>query len=99
MNIDVLKVIVLLIALIYFNRKLKGDVSQASFWMINIGLFLILFAAVLDYCDGLRAFNFVPILGKMDPVHDFLEDQIGDTLGLLFFITGTFRELIKKRGG
>jgi hypothetical protein len=96
MNIDILKLLVVLVAFIYFNLKVKLHINRANFWIMNIGLCLLLFAAVLDFCDGIDSLDNFPILGKEAPWHDILEDQFGDTPGLALFLLGAFREIIQR---
>lgn len=95
MNIDILKLLVVLIAFIYFNLKVETHISKSNFWIMNIGLFLLLFAAILDFSDGFKSLDSVPILGKETPFHDVLEDQVFDTPGLALFLFGVIREMIK----
>ena len=94
---DILKLIVTLSALIYFNFKLRSCVSGKSFWIINIGLSLLLFASVLDFTDGIRSLDSFPVIGGRAPFHDILEDQLGDIPGLALLIFGVFRELKKRQ--
>lgn len=97
MNIDILKLIVVLAALLYFNFKARPHVSSLNYWIMNAGLCLILFASILDFTDGFESLNHIPILGKKAPFHDILEDQFLDTPGLALFLFGAFREMITKK--
>ena len=97
MNLDIFKLIVVLIALLYLNIKIRPNISLPNLVIMNIGLLLLLFASVLDFTDGLRSLDNVPILGGEDPWHDTLEDQFGDIPGLAKFIFGAFREILRKK--
>lgn len=97
MNPDFLKLIVVLAAILYLNFKVSPKISRPNLVLMNIGLSLLLFAALLDFTDGFKSLDYLPILGKKAPFHDFLEDQIGDTPGLALFALGAFRELISKK--
>lgn len=97
MNLDILKLIVILIAFFYLNFKVKPYISQRNYWLMNLGLCLVIFASVLDFADGMESLDFVPILGRKAPLHDILEDQIADTSGLALFIWGALREIIKSK--
>lgn len=99
MNPDILKVIVILIALLYLNLKIKPYINPRNYWLMNVGLYLLLFAAALDFTDGIGSLNYFPILGREAPFHDVLEDQFGDTPGLALFMVGAFREVVKKVKG
>ena len=94
MNPDFLKVVVVLAAFIYLHFKLRPHISAINLSLMSIGLFLLLFASVLDFSDGFKCLDNVAILGKNAPYHDFLEDQIGDTPGLTFLLLGAFREFM-----
>jgi hypothetical protein len=59
--VDIFKVLAVLAAMIYLNKKAKHRVSTANYWTMNAGLSLLLFAAVLDFTDGIPALNKVPI--------------------------------------
>ena len=97
MDWDILKLVVVLGALIYFNLKVKSQMSPANYWLVNIGLCLLLLASLLDFTDGISRLNNVPILGANDPIHDTLEDQLGDTLGLALFTFGVFKQILKNK--
>jgi len=97
MNSDILKPIIVLAAFLYFNLIVGKEVDRRNFWIMNIGLALLLFAAILDFADGITAMNNVPILGRSDPFHDILEDQFADTPGLALLIFGAFREILRKK--
>ena len=98
MNPDIFKLIVVLIALLYLNLKLRpSQIDPKNYWIMNIGLLLLLFASVLDFADGIKALDNFPILGKKAPFHDVLEDQFGDIPGLALFIFGAFREILRKK--
>ncbi len=92
MNPDFTKLLVVLVAFCYLISKVKSNISTINYRLIYTGLLLLLFAAFLDFSDGFKALDYIPIIGKQAPFHDILEDQIGDTLGLLFFSLGVFRE-------
>ena len=96
MNIDILKLIVVVVALLYFNFKVKAHINKENCSLINIGLCLLLFASILDFTDGFKSLNNILILGKNDPLHDVLEDQFGDTPGLALLIMGAFREILRR---
>jgi hypothetical protein len=93
---DLLKVVAVLAALIYLNKKAKTRVSDANFWTMNAGLSLLLFASILDFTDGFRVLNHVPVIGQRAPYHDLLEDQFGDIPGFALFAFGAFREMLRK---
>ena len=97
MNIDIAKLIVVLSVFLYLNLRVRQKIEPANFWIMNVGLILLLFAAALDFFDGFKSLNYFPILGKKAPFHDILEDQFGDTPGLALFAFGAFREMIKRR--
>jgi len=97
MNIDILKLIVVLIVFLYLNLKVKPCISRPNFWIMNIGLLLLLLASILDFTDGFKCLNHIPILGKKAPLHDVLEDQFFDTPGLALFALGAFREILKSK--
>jgi hypothetical protein len=63
---------------------------------MNAGLTLLLFASVLDFTDGIKALNHVPIIGQRAPHHDVLEDQFGDIPGFALFALGALREIMRK---
>ncbi len=92
--VDIAKVIAVLGALIYLNTKAKSRVSTANYRIMNAGLSLLLFASVLDFTDGIRALDKVPIVGQRAPYHDLLEDQVGDMPGFTLFALGAFREIM-----
>ena len=94
--VDVFKVIAVLGALIYLNTKAKSRVSTANYRIMNTGLSLLLFASVLDFTDGIRALDEVPVVGQRAPYHDVLEDQFGDMPGFVLFALGAFREIMAK---
>lgn len=97
MNPDFLKVVVVLLAFIYLILKLSHFISLANLRLMIIGLSLLMFAAILDFSDDIQSLDYVPILGKKAPYHDFLEDQVADTTGLALFFLGVFRELRKRK--
>ncbi|MEW6009551.1 MAG: hypothetical protein AB1629_07960 [Candidatus Omnitrophota bacterium] len=97
MNLDFLKVIVVLIALALLNFKIRPSLSSLNFFIMNLGLFLLLFAASLDFTDGIKELDYLPVLGKQAAYHDLLEDQFGDTAGLALFIFAAFREIITRQ--
>ena len=94
--VDILKVLAVLAAIIYLNTKAKSQVSTTNYRLMNTGLSLLLFASILDFTDGVRALNHVPIIGQRAPFHDLLEDQFGDLPGFSLFALGAFRELKEK---
>ena len=96
LNPDILKFITILVTLFYFNLKVKPHVTLVNTRLINVGLCLILFASFLDYVDGVRALNNIPLFNGENILHDLLEDQVGDTCGIALFIVGTFREIFGK---
>lgn len=65
---------------------------------MNAGLSLLLFASTLDFTDGVRSLNKVPVIGQRAPFHDVLEDQFGDLPGFALFAIGAFREIMGKDG-
>ncbi len=93
---DLLKVIVVLAAFFYLNKKAKSRVSSPNYWTMNAGLSLLFFASILDFTDGIRALNHVPIIGQRAPYHDILEDQFGDIPGFALFALGALREIMRK---
>ena len=93
---DLLKVIVVLSVIIYLNKKAKSRISSANFRTMNVGLGLLLFASILDFTDGIRALNHVPIIGQRAPFHDILEDQFGDIPGFALFALGALKEIMRK---
>ncbi len=97
MNADFLKVVIVAVALLFFLIKLAPKLTPLNRNLICIGLFLLLFAGILDFTDNIVAFNEVAILGRLDPYHDLLEDQLGDSLGLILVFFGSFRELLRKK--
>ena len=97
MNADFLKVVIVTVALLFFLIKLAPKLTPLSRNLICIGLFLLLFSGILDFTDNIAFFDEVPVLGRSDPYHDMLEDQLGDSLGLILVFFGSFRELLKKR--
>ncbi len=97
MNLDFLKFTVVLIALVTLNLKIRPFLSSANFLIMNLGLFLLFFASTLDFADGIKSLDYVPVLGNQAPYHDLLEDQFGDTPGLALFILAAFRELLKNK--
>lgn len=97
MNQDILKLIVVLAAFIYLNLKVRPRAKALNYWVMNIGLCLLIFASVLDFTDGFKVLDDIPVLGKKDPFHDLLEDQFGDTPGLALFALGAFKEILRKR--
>lgn len=94
--IDILKVVAVLTALVYLNTKAKSKVSRTNYWTMNTGLSLLLFASTLDFTDGIRSLNKVPVIGQRAPFHDILEDQFGDLPGFALFAIGAFREIMGK---
>ncbi|MDJ0862436.1 MAG: hypothetical protein QNK18_10570 [Gammaproteobacteria bacterium] len=92
--VDILKVIAVLVALIYLNTKAKSRVSSTNYRIMNAGLSLLMFAAILDFTDGIRALDQVPVIGQRAPFHDVLEDQVGDMPGFALFALGAFREIM-----
>jgi len=94
--VDILKVAAVLAALIYLNTKAKSRVSATNYRIMNAGLSLLLFASILDFTDGIRALNNVPVIGQRAPFHDVLEDQFGDMPGFALFALGAFREIMGK---
>ena len=94
--IDLLKVVAVVTALIYLNTKAKSRVSTPNYRIMNAGLSLLLFAAILDFTDGIPALNHVPIIGQRAPYHDLLEDQFGDIPGFALFAFGALREIMSK---
>src|SRR3990167_10228782 len=99
MNLDVLKLIIVLMALIWLNLGIRPPrIISPDYWVMNIGLLLLLFASVLDFADGIKSLDNFPILGDKAPFHDTLEDQFFDMPGLAIFILGAFREILRKKG-
>lgn len=96
MDLDILKLIVVLITFLYLNFKLRKNISVSNYWIMNIGLILLIFSSLLDYTDGLKAFENIPVLGRKDPLHDLIEDQFSNTPGFALFAFGTFREILRK---
>ncbi|MBU2541630.1 MAG: hypothetical protein KJ593_06985 [Candidatus Omnitrophica bacterium] len=96
MNPDFTKLLVVLVAFFYLASRLKSNISTINYRLISIGFLFLLFAAVLDFSDGFKQLEHTPILGEKAHFHDFLEDQIGDTLGLALFALGAFRELKRR---
>ena len=92
--VDILKVIAVLGALVYLNTKAKSRVSTTNYRIMNAGLSLLLFASILDFTDGIRALDNVPVVGQRAPFHDVLEDQVGDMPGFTLFALGAFREIM-----
>lgn len=97
MNEDILKLIVVFAAFLYLNLKVRPHISATNYWIMNVGLCLLLFASVLDFSDGFKGLDNVPILGKKAPFHDTLEDQLGDTPGLALFALGAFKEILRRK--
>lgn len=97
MNVDILKLIIVLSTFLYLNIKAKPHISRLNYWIMNVGLYLLLFASVLDFTDGIKGLNYIPIIGDEAPFHDVLEDQFADTPGLALFIFAAFREIIKRK--
>lgn len=97
MDTDILKLLVVLVAFFYLNSIVKREADNRNFWIMNIGLLLLLFASVLDYTDGIMSMDYVPVLGNKAAFHDVLEDQFGDTPGIALFAFGAFREILRKR--
>ena len=95
--VDILKVVAVLAAILYLNKKAKSQVSTTNYWIMNSGLSLLMFAAILDFTDGIPALNYVPIIGQRAPYHDLLEDQFGDLPGFALFALGAFREIMGKK--
>lgn len=96
MNLDILKLIVVLIAFLYLNKKIKPYIYPLNYRLMNIGLFLLLVASILDYTDGIKSLKYAPIIGKKAQFHDFIEDQICNTPGFALFALGAFMEIKKK---
>ena len=94
--IDLLKVVAVLAAIIFLNTKAKSRVSATNLRIMNTGLGLLLFASVLDFTDGVRALNHVPVLGQRAPHHDILEDQFGDIPGFALFALGALKEIMER---
>lgn len=101
MNLDIMKLIVVLSAVLFLNIRLKHRIEPKNFWIMNAGLFLLLFASVLDFTDGIKSLNHFAVIGKKAPFHDVLEDQFGDIPGLALFVLGAFRQMLscQKRTG
>lgn len=97
MDLDILKLIVVLTAFLYLHIKVKPHISPINYWIINVGLLLLLFASVLDSADGFRSLNHIPIIGRQAPFHDVLEDQFGDIPGFALFALGAFREIMRGK--
>lgn len=96
MNLDILKLIVVLIAIFYLIKKVKPQIYPLNYRLMNIGLFLLLAASILDYTDGIKRLKYAPIIGKKAQFHDFIEDQIFNTPGFALFALGAFMEIMKK---
>lgn len=94
MNLDILKLIVVLISLLYLNFKVKPQIGSVNYRIMNIGLYLLLFASLLDFTDGFKSLDYIPILGKKYLFHDILEDQFSNTPGFALFVFGAFREIM-----
>ncbi len=93
-NEDIFKLIVISVAFVFFYLKAKaGNIAPLNRFLISAGLLLLFSAAFLDFTDGLEAFQNTPILGRSDPWHDILEDQVFDTPGLVLLLWGSFREM------
>lgn len=97
MNLDFLKVAVVLTALVFLNLKIRPRLSSLDFLIMNLGLFFLLFASIVDFTDGIKSLDYVPILGDQAAYHDLLEDQLGDTTGLALFVLAAFRGLAKRK--
>jgi len=95
MNQDIAKLIVVLAAFLYLNVVIRPRIRGRNYWLMNAGLLLLLFAATLDFTDGIKSMDYVPILGHKAPMHDLLEDQFGDTPGFMLFAFGAFCEILK----
>lgn len=96
MDLDVLKLIVVLIAFLFLNLKARPRISTVNYWIMNVGLFLLLFSSLLDSTDGIKALENVPILGRGDPLHDIIEDQFSNIPGFALFALGAFRQMLNK---
>lgn len=94
MNLDILKLIVVLISLLYLNLKVKPRSNSVNYRIMNVGLYLLLFSSLLDFTDGFKSLSYVPILGKKYLFHDLLEDQFSNTPGFALFVFGAFREIM-----
>lgn len=94
--VDIFKVLAVLGALVYLNTKAKERVSTTNYRIMNAGLSLLLFASMLDFTDGIRALDKVPVVGQRAPFHDVLEDQVGDMPGFTLFALGAFREIMSS---
>ncbi|NQT23134.1 MAG: hypothetical protein HQ579_06835 [Candidatus Omnitrophica bacterium] len=97
MDLDILKLLVVLIAILYLNIRVRPKMSAVNYWIANAGLLLLLVASVLDFADAIRSLDNVPILGSKDPIHDLIEDQFADVPGLALFAIGTLREILRKK--
>lgn len=97
MNLDILKLIVVLLSLLYLNLKIKPQVSSVNYRIMNVGLFLLLFSSLLDFTDGVKNLNYILILGKKSLFHDIIEDQFSNTPGFALFVLGAFREIMSVK--
>lgn len=97
MNEDILKLIVICVAATYFWLVTKKHMTVANQILVGMGLIFLFCASFLDFADGVPAFEDTPILGRSDPWHDILEDQVFDTPGLILVFLGAFREIRRKR--
>ena len=70
--------IAVVVAMYFLIRKGKPVIEPTYFRLMQLGLALILFGALLDFADDFSALDNVFILGGRDNIlHDFLEDQVG----------------------
>lgn len=99
MNIDVTQVAVVVTVIIIFNFRVRPFLSRSNLLKANAGLLLLLFTAIMDFTDGIRSLDNVPILGNKAPYHDILEDQFFYNLGLILFCLGVFKALVSKKDG
>lgn len=76
--------------------KLRKEIRWLYLLLMQVGLFLMLFGAGLDFTDEFKNLNGVFIVGRSHYLHDFLEDQIGATLGFLIFGVSFVRGVLKK---
>jgi len=93
---DILKVIVILFVWVLLICKLGKKINLSYLILLQVGLFLMLFGAFLDFTDDISSLDNVIMLGDNYILHDFFEDQIGATLGLLLFSVTFLMWVVKK---
>ena len=93
MNEDVFKLIVICLAATYFWITTRKRMATTNRFLVGAGLLFLFCASFLDFADGIKAFENTPILGRSDPWHDILEDQVFDAPGFILLFLGAFREM------